>query len=79
MAKCSIPHKLFKTIDDWVEVRNRMVHGNPENVEPDDLKELLLVVRDVLWLCDYYRGSKWAVDYLRPQTRTALGLPNEKL
>jgi hypothetical protein len=74
-----IPRKLLKTIDDWVEVRNRMVHGNPENVEPDDLKELLLVVRDVLWLCDYYRGSKWAVDYLRPQTRTALGLPNEKL
>jgi hypothetical protein len=56
-----------------------MVHGNPENVEPDDLKELLLVVRDVLWLCDYYRGAKWAIDYLRPQTRAALGLPNEKL
>jgi hypothetical protein len=70
-----VPSKLLKVVNEWVERRNRMVHGNPEVVEPDDLKELLLVVRDVLWLCDYYRGSKWAIDYLRPQTREALGIP----
>lgn len=74
-GKASIPPKLLKVVKDWVEVRNRMVHGNPENVDPDDLKELLLVVRDILWLLDYYRGSKWAIDYLRPQTRAALGIP----
>lgn len=40
-----------------------MVHDNPEIVEPDKLKELLLVVRDVLWVCDYYPRAKLALDY----------------
>ncbi|MGH9970474.1 MAG: hypothetical protein ACREBG_22160 [Pyrinomonadaceae bacterium] len=70
-----VPPQQLDTIRKWVGRRNRMVHGNPESVEPDDLKELLLVVRDVLWLLDYYRGSKWAIDYLRTQTREALGIP----
>jgi len=70
-----VPPELLETVRKWVGRRNRMVHGNPENVKPDDLKELLLVVRDILWLLDYYRGSKWAIDYLRPQTREALRIP----
>jgi hypothetical protein len=72
-----VPPELLETVRKWVRRRNSMVHGNPEKVEPDDLKELLLVVRDILWLLDYYRGSKWAIDYLRPQTRAALDIPTE--
>ena len=74
-GQVSVPPELLETVRKWVGRRNRMVHGNPENVEPKDLKELLLVVRDILWLLDYYRGSKWTIDYLRPQTRAALGIP----
>jgi hypothetical protein len=51
-----------------------MVHGNPEHVESDNLKDLLTAVRDVLWLCDYYRGFEWAIDHLSTETRKALGI-----
>jgi hypothetical protein len=51
-----------------------MVHDNPESVEQDELKELLLVVRDVLWVCDYYPGGKEIVLDLRLHSCSSISL-----
>jgi hypothetical protein len=65
---------VIKAIRSGVERRNRLVHGNLPEVEPQEVKKLLLAVRDVLWLCDYYRGLGWALDHLSSETRAALGV-----
>ena len=69
----SPPEAVIKAITNGVHRRNRMVHGNLREAEPQEVKKLLLAVRDVLWLCDYYRGLGWALDNLSPEMRAALG------
>jgi hypothetical protein len=69
------PERILGTIRNWVLRRNILVHGSKRlNIDPDNLAELLIAVRDVLWLCDYYRGSEWTIDYLSSETREALGI-----
>jgi hypothetical protein len=70
----SPPEAVIKTINGGVGLRNRLVHGSLPEVEFEAVKKLLLAVREVLWLCDYYRGLEWALDNLSPETRTALGV-----
>jgi hypothetical protein len=70
----SPPEAVIKAIRSGIERRNRLVHGNLPEIEPQEVKKLLLAVRDVLWLCDYYRGLEWALDHLSPETRAALGV-----
>lgn len=74
----TVPDKLRKIVKKGVNARNKIVHTG---VIPDtkgfklyhqDLKgateELLLSVKDLLWLFDYYQGNPWAISYIRPET-----------
>lgn len=70
----SPPEAVIKAIVSGVQRRNRLVHGALPEVELGEVKKLLTAVRDVLWLCDYYRGLEWALDHLSPETRAALGV-----
>ena len=53
-------------------MRNATTHTGRQVIESDTLKEILSSVKDVLWLLDYYRGSAWALDFIRREIRSTL-------
>lgn len=73
-----IPDDLRIIISKEVSARNKIVHtGRIPNTKgfktyhqdlSGKVKELLLAIRDLLWLLDYYQGNVWALKYLRPET-----------
>ena len=66
------PLEILKVLRKGVRLRNELSHRGVASLEPDTLEEVLLAVRDVLWLLDYYTGFDWAVDYITLETRRAL-------
>lgn len=66
------PSKLTKAIQKGVETRNKTIHvGNPAPA-PEELESLLLAIRDLLYILDYYCGAEWALDNVRPEIRSEL-------
>jgi hypothetical protein len=52
--------RLITTIDYAVERRNQMVHkGNPPP-STEKVSEIIDAVQELLWICDYYSGYRWA-------------------
>ena len=68
------PSKVRKSIDEAVRRRNKVAHTSSAALEPEALKEWLLVIQDVLWLLDYYRGFQWASTHIREETKKQMGL-----
>ena len=68
------PKAVLDMIDKAVVTRNRVAHGTGEEVGRDALEEMLIAIRDVLWMLDFYGGATWAVSHISPLTRTSLGL-----
>ncbi len=66
------PKALLKTLERGVQARNKIVHGRSESVAPQELVDLLLATRDLLYLLDYYRGHEWAKQRLSPEVREEL-------
>ncbi len=59
------PDEILNTLRKAVTLRNRVAHASGMALKYDTVEEILLAVRDVLWLLDYYRGMKWAYDHAR--------------
>jgi hypothetical protein len=66
------PAQLITAIKKGVEQRNRLVHGREESFSSSALLALLIVIRDVLYLLDYYRGHDWALDRIRNEVVSQL-------
>jgi hypothetical protein len=58
------PDWLISVIRKGVRLRNEIVHGHQTELKSDSLREILLAVRDLLYLYDLYAGHEWAVQYL---------------
>ncbi len=78
-ARCKIdgqikppPKAVLDGVKKGVTIRNRLSHAGASAPSVDDVEEILRAVHDVLWLVDYYSGSLWALDFLRPETRAEL-------
>lgn len=74
-AKCKIkgavkppPKELMRILDKAIEKRNEIVHSGSTDINSDELIDVLLAINDLLWLFEFYRGFKWAFDYIRPET-----------
>lgn len=65
---------IIKEVEKWNKRRNEIVHGKKIDLDFDKLKEFLLLVRDLLYLCDYSRGEKWALENIRESMRAKLQL-----
>jgi hypothetical protein len=63
------PTRVLTTLKKGVYARNTTIHIGSEPPQPDQLKELLLSVRDLLYLLDYYCGNHWAADNIRDETK----------
>lgn len=66
------PTDLIRIIERGVEDRNEVAHAGKDAPPYKELEELLLAVRDCMWLFDYYRGFEWAKDYIRAETLASL-------
>lgn len=70
------PKNIIRLIDQGLQLRNKIVHVGRESIpiHPRKGTELLLAIQDVLWLLDFYLGFSWALNYVRPETRKAMGM-----
>jgi hypothetical protein len=64
--------EMIKGIQKWILKRNELSHGKSAEIDVDELTNLLLLVSDLLYVCDYARGFDWALELVRPQTRQCL-------
>jgi hypothetical protein len=62
-------HRIRKAISEGFEARNGSAHRGAQPPHWRDLKELLLCIRDLLYLLDYYCGFQWALDQIRDEIR----------
>lgn len=46
--------------------RNKIVHGRNYRLDWDYVNEILELVRNLLWIFDYFRGYDWALNHLSP-------------
>lgn len=68
------PKEMIESIRKGVFARNQVVHKGGAPPSLDSLEEILLSIKDLLWLIDYYSGFKWALNHLRDGTKTKLGI-----
>ncbi len=70
----SPPKSIRRDIEEGVKLRNKVVHVGRQTPSDGRLKEILLSVKDFLWLIDYYRGYTWSLDYIRDETLVDMGV-----
>jgi hypothetical protein len=68
------PKEITRSLQQGVEARNRTVHVGASPPDGVELKELLLSVRDLLYILNYYCGFDWALTNVRPEIRKELGV-----
>ena len=64
------PKKLIKRLTEAVELRNRIVHAGEAPPESEKLKEILVAMEDIVWICDLYKGHTWAWDHISFETKS---------
>lgn len=66
--------RVIDTLKKGVTIRNQIAHAGQKPPGDDAVEEILLAVRDLLWLIDYYCGHEWALKYIRAETRLDMGI-----
>jgi hypothetical protein len=61
--------EILDVLTKGVNLRNKVTHTGAAEPAYETVEEVLLAVRDVLWLLDFYRGHGWALGYVRPEVR----------
>lgn len=69
-----IPRHIRRVLDSANDKRNKLAHTGSFQVDEEELREILIAVRDLLYLLDYYRGYEWALSNLSIKTSKSLGL-----
>jgi hypothetical protein len=66
------PAYIMEEIKKGVTLRNQLTHKGAPPLEYETLRDILLAVKDVIWLCNYYMGFEWSWKYLRRDMKLAL-------
>jgi hypothetical protein len=72
----SPPAEILETLKKAISVRNVNVHRGQRELSPDFIARVLDAVTDVLWMCDYFTGQKWAFRNMSEQMQNALSSPS---
>ncbi len=69
-----IPKNVRKVLQDAVAYRNQITHAGKtkDPVSPDTLKNILIAVRELLYILDVYSGHEWALGNLSQLTRESI-------
>lgn len=62
------PKAIRRLIHSGMEQRNKAVHAGMPPPSQDELEQLLLAIRDCLYLLDYYCGIEWALENIQDST-----------
>ena len=62
------PQDVLNALRKGVNIRNSIVHAGKNAPKFESTENILLAVRDILWLIDYYCGYEWALNYLSEKT-----------
>lgn len=57
---------VIKTINDAVTIRNQIAHEGSNPPKGEKVFEIIAAVENLLWVCDYYSGHKWAEQHINP-------------
>jgi hypothetical protein len=75
------PNWPSKTIQQQVqkaqEARNKLAHSGDLTLTQEELEEVLLAVRDLLYLLDYFCGHQWALSNVRKSIMVELNMPRK--
>jgi hypothetical protein len=70
-ARCKVNNKVLpptaetiQHLKKGVKLRNEAVHGIPQGLTQESLREILLAAQDTIWLLEFYSGYKWAWEYI---------------
>jgi hypothetical protein len=51
---------IIKTMSDAVYIRNQIAHRGAPPPEDEKVIQIIAAVQELLWVCDYYAGNRWA-------------------
>lgn len=66
-----IPEELVQALKKGIHLRNTTAHAGGE-VARETVKEVLIAIRDLLYLLDFYHGHVWAIDNISHDTRVLI-------
>jgi hypothetical protein len=66
------PEKIMAEIRKGVKLRNDLVHRGDSPLKYETLRDILLAVKDVVFLCNFYMGFAWSWRHIRRSTRLIL-------
>ncbi len=67
--------RLIKTIEYAVNIRNQMVHKGILPPNPEEVSKIINAVQELLWICDYYSGYRWAELHINAMKRVTTQPP----
>ncbi len=65
------PKRLLNILKEAVELRNKVVHTGEAPPETVKLKEILVAMEDLVWICNLYSGHTWAWDHISFETKSS--------
>jgi hypothetical protein len=68
----SIPAEILDNVRNGINRRNQTVHTGQGELEQDFIAKVLDAVSDILWMCDYFIGQKWALQNLSDEMQAAI-------
>lgn len=66
------PQEILDSLRKGITLRNKIAHAGGATLKYETVKEVLLAVREVLWILDYYGGIEWAYDHISDQTKATM-------
>lgn len=66
--------QLIQELTTAVSLRNKLVHGGNTSLEISKARSTFIVLRDIVWLCDYFSGATWAANRVSSRVRTSMNL-----
>jgi hypothetical protein len=66
------PEAVLEVLKKAVTARNATVHAGQGKLHPDFIALVQEAIADVLWMCDYFSGNKWAFQHLSERTQASL-------
>lgn len=70
--KVEIPERVVGLLKKGVNLRNKTIHAGDQALSRIALEEILLAVRDLLYLLDLYSGLSWALKNISTETQNNL-------
>jgi hypothetical protein len=72
------PESILKHLKTGISFRNRVIHAGAQSPSTEELEEILMAVRELLWLLDFYVGFEWAFDFLSVEAKSDLRAQRKK-